>query len=525
MSVPEVRTVAFSELKWLEGLSNNCVTKVTVTGVPVEDGSNNTVSVTLLALPGKHIWPCFMDAEKACAMAKSVIVLKGGADYPTLSELFPQAVGSVHVADLNDAVVVEDEDDFDPTDYSSGPWQSDDGRLHVCNTYPANDVPRTAAERLLMGRSVAFVGHPGVGKSVEMSVVLFYLLRQLAKVARGEAAHCKLRRVFLRIDSVLYRFSAVGTTIRCVEIYGVGGTLCELRDYMRTLWRGDRVADDTILLLEWNAQEEKPMMPYIPTLITLSSTRNEDCVLEPLITAGVLDSVIRPPHSPEALVTLAVASYLNDVNKFVPNIRSVGPDQSAGLSSSLPSTASVQDVTALVRSRIQTVGPVADVVLSCGWVYDSWAEGVNSSARAKEFVSCLLGRHAFDEPPNSEYFVAPYTFSSQKFLGPRCRDAVWKFVTNEHVTALFIVGLGWPLVEAVVLDHFVMKCDTAVPVFLNYREWEFYHNSPDAEQLYTIDRVSDAPSFVHQLATTERCISVNQAFQSTLIIWILRSCM
>jgi hypothetical protein len=48
---------------------------------------------------------------------------------------------------------------------------------------------------------------------VEVSVVLLYLLRKLARVARGKAAQCGLRRIFLRVKYVLYRFRGLQAAI------------------------------------------------------------------------------------------------------------------------------------------------------------------------------------------------------------------------------------------------------------------------------------------------------------------------
>jgi hypothetical protein len=93
---PLTKTVHYDTFRWFEHLDEKRVTAVTLTGVPAEDGSGNTVSVEFLVLPGGNKWPCFLQDKHAAAVATSIILLKGGVEYPPLPEVSAHTGGAYH---------------------------------------------------------------------------------------------------------------------------------------------------------------------------------------------------------------------------------------------------------------------------------------------------------------------------------------------------------------------------------------------------------------------------------------------
>jgi hypothetical protein len=465
---PELKTVSYESLEWFEGLSDKCLTEVTVVGVPVEDDSGNTVSLKFLALPSGVGWPCFMQCKKGASLARSVILVKNDVEYPDLAGVPGPASSTVRHSDSTDANL----------------HFVDDGRLESTNAYPADAVPATASKRLLMQNSVAFVGHSGVGKSVEMSIVLLHLLRRLVGVADGSDKASKLRYIFLRIDFVLYRFHIENSVILCdVPSFFVGRTMHELTIFLDCLPRqGDRMVDDAVLLLELN-NEVEPALSFVPTLMALSS-EGASSLLEPK--RSEYDVVVRPPHSPEALIALATASYLLNPDAFA---KAVGLKLPASQSSSSATTEGRDAVRSLTRSRIQRVGPLARVVLSDN-AFSIWNMAVNSSA-AEAVLKDLQHISVLNIPRRSGYLVAPYTRTSVRFLSPVCRDLVRDAATVQDMKLLSRTGLESEMVAGVVLKYLVMNCGDAVPEFRNYKEWVFYHNPSQALQLGDDQRVDE----------------------------------
>jgi hypothetical protein len=146
------------------------------------------------------------------------------------------------------------------TDKGTERIQPDNGYALLASLYSADYDLLAASQLFKQNTAVAFVGHPGTGKSVEMSVVLFSLLRELAQVAQGTNQTSLWRRVFLRVGLQLYQFSIYGRTIRCDVIPGVGECLVKVERYMDGLgW-----TKDSILLLELEGVENWKRIPLYP---------------------------------------------------------------------------------------------------------------------------------------------------------------------------------------------------------------------------------------------------------------------
>jgi hypothetical protein len=82
-----IKLVRYDEPAWFEGIKGDRVAFVTVTDVPTEDDSNNSVSMTVLALPRGYGWPCFRDRSRLFSGGRSIILRKDGIHYPDLSHI------------------------------------------------------------------------------------------------------------------------------------------------------------------------------------------------------------------------------------------------------------------------------------------------------------------------------------------------------------------------------------------------------------------------------------------------------
>jgi hypothetical protein len=443
------------------------VTSVTVTGVPVEDDSEHCVSVTFLALPHSCQWPCFTDAKQVSSRGRSIILKKDDVSYP----------GLPHKSLLSSppSALVQNQ-----SPACSSSTSSSNHGLQLGHVSPAVDIPWDITQRLLMQKSVMLVGHPGVGKSVEVGIVLFCLLRELAKIAQGSSPDGKLRRVYFRTVGVLYRFSIQGRTLQCNEIAGVGATLEDLTRFLESARpRRDVKAEDTILLLELAETETEPRMTWIPTLLALS-TRGVLSITKTLCKTGV-EIVIRPPHSLEGLIALATATYHIDGENFASGM---GLD----ISRTLARSAKIAAVRAFVKNRIGEVGPLAREVLSDSITYERWVKLLSDSGSAKNFLLDLAGLSVYNLPCSAEYFVAPYGYLT-RFLSSSARESIRRSVQQKDLNLLSNRGLDWQITEGVILDCFLMARLNSPT---NYAGWEFYYNPVHEFGLTAADVVNGA---------------------------------
>jgi hypothetical protein len=358
MYMPERR----EKPNWFEGLSVDHITIVTVNDVPVEDDSGGTVSVRFMVLPSPYKWPTFLfDKNQRGSCGQSIILLKECYRLTRLSEYDVSANDELSNPEASEeqSDVVLNKDGVSANDELSSPGafeEQSDVVLDNQSIYPVSDVPGFAAKRLLLGNRVVFSGHPGVGKSVEINIVLFHLFRELV------LEQTVLEQIFFRISMQLYRFYVADDVISVEMIDYVGDNLISLAQYMRSISPVAMVRH-TVLVLEMEEEETDPAITKVPLIIALSS-RDLRKALKTISKSGNwADVVIRPPHAPEALIALAVALYQVEGEQFLgllglsgaaaPQQPSRKPASSASPSSPMPSS-SLKIVTAVVAPSIST---------------------------------------------------------------------------------------------------------------------------------------------------------------------------
>jgi hypothetical protein len=498
------RVVEYKNANWFAELPKRHITALTILNVPAEDDGDNFVSVQFLVLPEGFRWPSFLDRKQNKACGRRVVLEKKCIRYTAINKEHTEPVLS------HDDKSHEGQSEFG-TEMGDDRCDEDPPmRLDVLRLYPADDVPRFAALRLLQKNSVVFVGHPGVGKSVEVNIVLYHLLHELA--GRNMDTHSKdtvgnLKKVFLRVGLLLFCFYISNTEdgIRCEEIPDCGQTLLLVDQYFGKYPKtqlDEEVADDAILVLELQPGETNPHITRVPVLIALSSgdvevdlmsmTRKDD---------EGCDLVMRPPHSPEALIALSLALCQTDGDKYLKRIGLpvfAGSGSSSGSSSALSTSSSIraqqqrERVCNLIRERIQAIGPLARQVLNSKRNYLNWRECSQDVNTADMFLEDLHKTSVYRLPNDAMYLVAPYSLDDIRFLSEPCCRLVGKTVEAQNVEAVVRRGLDWQIAEAVILNYFIMKNDeTPVPYHWNFRNWEFCVNPKHDYYLGSKDLVSE----------------------------------
>jgi hypothetical protein len=465
----------YEDESWFEGLPVDRITQVEVTRVPVEDNSGNTVSVSFLVLPPGYKWPSFLDGKQSRAFGQSIILLTRTVAYPQLphgdDDVGPPRHPVVQANNMGDNRLGVD----------------DDGRLDNMNRYPPDQVPAVACSQLLRMQQVVFAGHPGVGKSMEVNIVLLHLLQEMIKRASNNATKNKQAKkfdVFLRIEKKLYLFCVENNAISCSEIFGQGENLSTLKSYLDTFCPNRAMVDDKILILELIETETDPEITQIPLILALSS-RDVRTETKTMKKKGGVDYVIRPPHSPEALIALATALYQVCGSDFSRNLGIKEPvaDSSFALpadQSPLP-TSQLGDVIDVIRKRIQVIGPLAREVLNKEEDYIDWKSNIEAPRNANQYLNDVTKASVYKLPEDAKYFVAAYSCMSVRFLSKTCCDMVRKHAEDKHVALLTGLGLDWQIAEKIVLEYFVMKREPPLSMFWNYNHWEFFKN-PDHER-------------------------------------------
>jgi hypothetical protein len=477
---------------WFEGLSEDHITIVTVNDVPVEDDSGRTLAVRFMVLPSPYKWPTFLfDKNQRGSCGQSIILLKESCQLPGLAK---QGVS-----------------------YPAAFKEQSDVVLDNQSIYPVSDVPRFAAQRLLLGNRVVLSGHPGVGKSAEINVVLFYLLCELVR------EHTALKQVFFRIARQLYIFYVAEGTICCEVIDGVGDNLVSLSKYMETISPVAMVVH-TVLVLEMHEKEDDPEIAAVPVIIALASRDLYGALKTLYKSPDWADVVVRPPHAPEALLALAMALYQAEGIQSLTRLGLSGaaalqqpsrkPASSASPSSRLPSSSSkslsppwspppypadrfvafdtiTQQVRSVVRERIHFIGPLARQVLNSVAGYNTWKTKITAPRSGSLFLAELIDLDVLSLPENAEPFVASYTYESVRFLSAHCSEVVRKRASRQYEELLGRIGLDWQMAETVILEYFVMKDGSEVTPFLDYQQWEFFRNPELNQDLTETDAIDE----------------------------------
>ncbi|KAJ1401013.1 hypothetical protein B484DRAFT_470998, partial [Ochromonadaceae sp. CCMP2298] len=190
---------------------------------------------------------------------------------------------------------------------------------------------------LLNGSKVALVGHPGVGKSTELNIILVDLFRALMDG--------RITVLFHRVELVLYSYRSEKEGVKfiaCDQVGGAGDSLLTLKYYLRDKGFDDMPTNNpsAVLVLELDEMESGSNMK-LPTLLAIS-LRDVMTELKTWWKDDSLEVSIRPTHTHEELLVLATALFQSSGKpQFLRNL-------------GLPSTtSSVDDAHQIVKQRME----------------------------------------------------------------------------------------------------------------------------------------------------------------------------
>jgi hypothetical protein len=142
------RVVEYKNANWFAELPKRHITALTILNVPAEDDGDNFVSVQFLVLPEGFRWPSFLDRKQNKACGRRVVLEKKCIRYTAINKEHTEPVLP------HDDKSHEGQSEFG-TEMGDDRCDEDPPmRLDVLRSYPADDVPRFAALRLLQKNSV-----------------------------------------------------------------------------------------------------------------------------------------------------------------------------------------------------------------------------------------------------------------------------------------------------------------------------------------------------------------------------------
>lgn len=407
--------------KWLQGLPEDKAAMLNIIDVPVLN-SKDVTSVKLLRLPLP--WATFHHEKQAYALAKETVLV---SDSP---------------------MVTTDE--------------------------------KPVLDELLRGKSVALVGHQGIGKSSQLNILLHGIFAELADSTKP------LQHVFQRLDTDLYHYFMKDGEVECCVEEGAGASLSSLYEFFKRFQDSKSVADkllrrkDTVLILELGEYEIDPQFTRIPTLVALSARKADD-TLKTIDKSGNLKYVTRGPPSREELQVLATAYYLSSPAEFIEQL-------------GLPSGATLEEAHKEVRRRTDCIGPLPRQVLGEKSVYQKWVNGRDHASSVDQFLNIKEIISAFDLPSTSKYFLAPLAEGGFTILGEKSKELMLQHAKKRHIGLIEQINVAWQLQEKVVLEYFVLdkarrSGGKELPFAWRHENWEFYHNPPSGKKLSAIYRV------------------------------------
>jgi len=201
--------VLYSE-EWVNDLNPDAMMELTVGNVQLRENQSalNTAEVKLWILPKGQQWMSFHASKQSEAIGKRFLLLRSSSE----------------------------------------------------------EVALKAVNEALMDHAVALVGHDGIGKSVEINIVLYYLFQRLL------TNESPLEKVYYRFNRTLYVFTVVGDTIECRKILDKGDNLFTLKKYFADLRESEGPNSSPVkrvLVLEMEETENDPSFDDMPTIIAL----------------------------------------------------------------------------------------------------------------------------------------------------------------------------------------------------------------------------------------------------------------
>lgn len=244
--------------------------------------------------------------------------------------------------------------------------------------------------RLRAGKSVAWVGHSGIGKSSESSYLMLTFLQNLGIIGWPS-------RVTHRIQSSLFEYSLGGENVVCRRSDYPGVTLHDVRCYCRDV-RANK-STSTVLFLELDEDECDPKVEGLPTFIAVSS-REVDTTLKSLWKAGKLVKFLVAPHAPGAVQFLVKLLAQEDRSALTDCL-------------GLPPQSNDENIATVVAKRIDEVGPLLREILLEPPAYEEYIEDMHK--RAKIVYNDFSELSMQKIPRSAQVFLAPYPLRFPKY--------------------------------------------------------------------------------------------------------------
>jgi hypothetical protein len=308
---PYCKTVAYNQPEhWFKDLPQDRVTMLLVKDAPLSS------TVELLILPkgspkAPLSWPTFRERKQQAALGRHILLAKGE---PLMT-------------------------------------------LPVTADSKGNPVEgENVVDALKEGMSVALVGHPGIGKTIELNRILPPLFQSLLD------QESPLKDIFHRARLALYRYQVVDGKISCSVVPSAGvsleslATYFERYKYSEDIFAGRVDRNDAILLLEMSAREHDPQFDHIPTIVALSAREVKD-ELKTFEQTSLTRYAARPPHTEAELAVLVTALFYG------------GDESGVCKNMGLRAGSSLQDVLHELHRRVQKIGPLARNVLNLPSVF------------------------------------------------------------------------------------------------------------------------------------------------------------
>jgi len=440
------RTITLAELEkgWPTDLPFDQVTRLIVERVPCarklqvaaqgaaarrDAAAKDETTVTLYVLPPHLEWPTFLDAVKQeKAMGIRVVVMKGAGFVPQFQS-----------------------EQIDP--------------VEVCNA-------------MIKRRDwVAFVGHPGTGKSAEVNVILAVLYRALKDKL--------LTHLFHRIQGMLLHYTlAANGLIVCAEWKGAGETLASVNRHFDDYFVDDKIAelDSSVLVLEMEEHEHDPTM-HMATLIAISSRNVEGLQLKSQCKGDQVEFFPRPPHTNEELRVLTTALFHLDREKLLFNLECSKPDDN------------LQAAVAKVQERIAEIGPLTREVLGSAKLYKRWLANTKDAAKRSEFLDLAESVNCFNLPKTAKLFVYTDVHNKAWFLSDGIKESFLSEAKQEQISKMeSIHAYGFQLAELVMRKYLVMRDmsgDAPMPELWDCLDREYYVNPPPYKTLADVQPLDE----------------------------------
>ena len=325
--------------------------------------------------------------------------------------------------------------------------------LVIKNTEIDTDIRNKTLNNLLNQRSQVWMGHNGIGKTIEVNYIMMKLLRNL-----GEEGWPK--QVAHRIGREIYLYELVDGRVSCSAVEGGGRTLQDVEDFCLYNQKKKKYL---VFVFELGETEKDPQLS-LTSFIALSS-READHVLKTFCKSQVVKKLVRSPHSVEEALLVTEIMYTVDKEATLLN---------AGVSA----TASLAEFQAVMAERIEAIGSVMRDILNVGR-FENFECHVLALSNAKKFLHGGLNDLDLEHiPKEAKYYVAPYTLPDNvklgefRFLCNKAALAVRANVSEDaEIAAMRLHGFDYQLTEALLL-HVLMSDSSPVLV----EGWERYED-------------------------------------------------